>query len=266
MISARNIAGADTGYGYPAQKSNSLFDSIRREGVKELLKVRKVEAKNGRQLYTIVDGQARWLCAYSLGIDVPVEIVQMSEDEALAHRNQVKNSEFVAEVFGPSSYPATPILVELAGHFSTRRRMLGLDMSHLDEIAAGVNPSKHAVTVTVGRYAMNAFESMQWWYELTIILAAGRGAARSNHFAFGDGHYMRQAQRANALMSQALCAMGPALNLQPCFIKNGPRVLDPAEAEPGLEFLRCYRRYTRFVMTFMAKVWPGLNLRNVLMP
>jgi ParB/RepB/Spo0J family partition protein len=82
-----------------------MTDSIRERGFDTPLIVRKKGSAARNKHYEIVDGKARWICAFALGIKtVPAIIVQMSDIEARHHREKLDRAKLLFEDLGHLEY------------------------------------------------------------------------------------------------------------------------------------------------------------------
>ena len=72
----------------------ALFESIRAEGIRIPLVVRPVDDWHGDDLYEVVDGHGRLMCAKLLGLEtVPVLILELTDAQARTFRASLETQQ-----------------------------------------------------------------------------------------------------------------------------------------------------------------------------
>ena len=72
----------------------ALFESIRADGIKVPLVVRPIDDWHGDDLYEVVDGHGRLLCAKLLGLEtVPVLVLELTDAQARTFRASIDDSQ-----------------------------------------------------------------------------------------------------------------------------------------------------------------------------
>jgi hypothetical protein len=128
-------------------------------------------------------------------------------------------------------------------------------VAELELIVKGEDTKDLESSLADGIYMQGILPAIEWWIQVADCLLCGTGIKSK----FADEEFEEQRTKLLSLLNDVLSSYSAALAEGTWYsLHNADRV--PA----GVELLKRYRLYTRYVCAFAREIWPNLNLEWLL--
>jgi hypothetical protein len=124
-----------------------------------------------------------------------------------------------------------------------------LTINELDEIVEGKDTEDLEHSIADGIYLKNVLPAIDWWTDVALDVAGGNGMEDEYYTPAYDA----QKNGLLALLNDALSSYTAALT-ETALHRDSERI--PA----GMELLKRYRLFTRYVCAFAQEVWPNVDM------
>jgi hypothetical protein len=125
-----------------------------------------------------------------------------------------------------------------------------LTIDELDAIVEGKNTEDLESSIADGLYLQNVLPAINWWLDVAQDMSGGNGM---KHTLWSTAHE-NQKRNLIALLNDVLSSYAAAFAEAGLSFSASPRI--PA----GMEMLKRYRLFTRYVCAFAKEVWPEVEL------
>jgi hypothetical protein len=125
-------------------------------------------------------------------------------------------------------------------------------LAELDGIVEGKDTEDLESSCADGIYLQGMLSAIDWWTDVAQDIAGGNGMKAEFDVAGLEG----QKHNVTALLNDVLCSYAAAFAETPYYSDDLTSCRIPA----GMELLKRYRLFTRYVCSFANEVWPSVDL------